>query len=57
MWLQIIRLLTEVGPALVTGLVEACRAGDADIAAERARLVAETVAFKRGLRAIRNRQR
>lgn len=53
MWTDLAVVLVEVGAGLVGPLMRALRAGDADAAANAARVVAETVAFKRVLRASR----
>lgn len=46
-------VLLEAGAGLVGPLVRALRDGDADRAANAARVVAETIAFKRILKAAR----
>lgn len=53
MWTALLVVIREAGPGLVAALLTALRDGDADRAAQNARVVAETVAFKRALRAAR----
>jgi hypothetical protein len=53
MWKDLAALALEVGSALVGPVIKAMRAGDAEAAANAARVVAETVAMKRSLRAAR----
>lgn len=47
MWSDLARVVLDVGVRLVAPLARALREGDADKAAQAARVVAETVAFKR----------
>jgi hypothetical protein len=46
-WSDLVRVIAEAGVALVGPLVRALREGDANKAAQAARVVAETIAFKR----------
>lgn len=48
-----VAVLASAGAALVGPLVRALRDGDGDRAANAARIVAETIAFKRALRKVR----
>jgi uncharacterized membrane protein len=56
MWTDFARVLLEAGVGLVGPLIRALRDGDSDRAANAARIVAETIAFKRILRETRGRK-
>ena len=50
---EFLLLVKEIGYPLVVGLLRAARTGDAEAAANAARVAAETVAMRRTLRGIR----
>jgi hypothetical protein len=52
-WIDLARVIAEAGAAVVAPLVRALIAGDGDRAANAARIVAETIMFKRALKAAR----
>jgi uncharacterized membrane protein len=52
-WSDLAAVVFEAGIGLVGPMLKALRAGDAERAAQAARVVAETIAFKRILKAAR----